>query len=141
SIGDAATLPDLRAFYNGYVFGGRDVYNPWSVLSFLESGDKVLRPYWVRTSSDDLLRDLLIRRAKELGSDMEELLRRGVVEKPIDESVSLREAVLDGNAIWSFLLFSGYLTAVETRSAGVTQIATLEIPNEEVMATYEGIFS
>ncbi|HSN98638.1 MAG TPA: AAA family ATPase, partial [Candidatus Nanopelagicales bacterium] len=60
AVGEPALLHDLRAWYDGYRFGGRAIYNPWSVLSFLDSADRQFRPYWVATASTEIVRDLLI---------------------------------------------------------------------------------
>ena len=55
--GNPELLEGLRTWYNGYLFGGEVIYNPWSVLNFINRGDLEFRPYWTSTSSDDLLRE------------------------------------------------------------------------------------
>jgi Predicted AAA-ATPase len=50
-------LDGVRSYYNGYLFGGEAIYNPWSILSFLGRKDKLLRPYWLSTSSNDLVKE------------------------------------------------------------------------------------
>src|SRR5262249_20153809 len=108
-------LGAVREYYNGYVFGGEAVYNPWSILQFVASTTKALVPYWVETSGNDLVKDLLLHHAFAIHEDMETLLERGGVEKKIDENVvfpALRESP---QALWSLLVFSGYLRAEQGR--------------------------
>ncbi len=64
---------DVRRWYNGYLFGGEVIYNPWSVLCFLDSREAALRPYWLSTSSNDLVRELLELYALELQPVFESL--------------------------------------------------------------------
>lgn len=130
--GQAARMDILRASYNGYDFGGHAIYNPWSVLSFLSRGDGVFRPYWIETSSNDLVRELLITGARGVRADLEVLLQGGTIEKEIDENIVLRDVALRSDAVWSFLLFTGYLKAVEARFIEGRQWAKLAIPNAEV---------
>jgi hypothetical protein len=112
------------------------------VLSFVDSEDAKFRPYWVSTSSDHLLRELLTGgRIPNLHNDMELLLQGGTIEKPIEENVSFRDVATRPGAVWSFLLFSGYLRASSLRDDDEgTLFATLEIPNREVLLTYRTLF-
>lgn len=141
AAGHAGMIDELRTWYDGYVFGGRTIYNPWSVLSFVVSEDHGFRPYWTSTGSDDLLRNLLLQTGgSELHTDMETLLSGGSVEKPIEENVALRDLGDRSGAAWSLLLFSGYLRAMQLRSEGGALLANLEIPNREVLHTYQTVF-
>jgi hypothetical protein len=138
--GYTAALADLERWYDGYRFGGQVIYNPWSVLSFLDSEDKQFRPYWVQTSSNDLLRRIVLTHGLGQQGEMETLLQGGVIEKPVDESVALRDLDREPDAVWSFLLFSGYLTATGVREVEGRTRATLSIPNQEVLFTYRTLF-
>src|SRR5262249_24073257 len=84
-----ASLADLERWYNGYRFGGHVVYNPWSVLNFLSSEDKVLRPYWVQTSSNELLRRIVFAHGLGHQGELESLMQGGTIDKPIEESTVL----------------------------------------------------
>jgi hypothetical protein len=139
-LGDPSLLPEVRRWYNGYVFGGLVIYNPWSVLSFANSADKEFRPYWVSTSSNDLLRQLLVDRGMGLSPDMEALLAGGTVEKPIEEGIALREVSERPESVWSFLAFSGYLKVVSTRREDGALFGTLAIPNVEVRCVFDQLF-
>lgn len=131
-VGRPEVLADIRAFYNGYLFGGEAIYNPWSVLSFLHDANKELLPYWVETSSNELVRELLLTGPAGVRAELEVLLGGGTIEKRIEESIALRDLSLDPGAVWSFLLFTGYLKPVELRVEEGQRIAKLAVPNAEV---------
>ncbi len=140
AVGREAALPEMERWYNGYRFAGQVVYNPWSVLNFLASEDQVLRPYWLSTSSLDLVRSLLLERAGEHAGEIEALLRGKEITKLVDENVSLRDLPPDADLVWGFLLFTGYLTATRVRQRDDLVEARLKIPNREVRAAYRTIF-
>lgn len=133
-------LADLTRWYNGYRFGGEVIYNPWSVLSFLDSQDKVPRPYWVATSSDDLLRRVVLSHGLGQGNELETLLGGGEIEKRVDDHVALRDLDRQAEAVWSFLLYTGYLKATSVHMDGGFTVATLAIPNREVEHAYRTLF-
>ncbi|MEZ4295536.1 MAG: AAA family ATPase [Polyangiaceae bacterium] len=131
----------VRAWYNGYLFGGEVIYNPWSVLSFLQRGDPHPRPYWLSTSSNDLIRELLARFATELTPVFESLLSGASVVRPLDENVVLDDLRLEGS-LWSLLVFAGYLNASEVPRDDLTpaSLYSLSIPNLEVRQVYATTF-
>jgi hypothetical protein len=130
-----AAMDGIRKWYNGYRFGGQTLYNPWSVISFLDSADREFRPYWIATSSNDLVRELLSSGPQGLRAELEALLRGGTVDKPVEEHIVLRDIETNPDAVWSFLLFSGYLRARELFSdESHTRWARLDLPNLEVHA-------
>ena len=138
--GATASLADLETWYDGYRFGGQVIYNPWSVLNFLASEDKVFRPYWVHTSSDDLLRRVIFAHGLGQHGELEALLRGDTIEKPVDDRVALRDLGQSPDAVWSFLLFTGYLKATRVYMDGPVTMATLAVPNREVQYVYDTIF-
>ncbi len=140
AAGPGVDVAGLREWYNGYLMGGRVVYNPWSVLSYLRSPADGFKPYWVNTASDDLLRDLLIRQGPGLHEELAELIRGGEIERPISENIQLRDLGRTPNDVWSFLLFCGYLKARDVRQVGIETVAYLSIPNQEVRVTYGQLF-
>jgi Predicted AAA-ATPase/PD-(D/E)XK nuclease superfamily len=137
AAGAEAHQGTLRDWYNGYVFGGQVIYNPWSVLKFLDDADKRPQPHWVSTGSDDVLRGLIA--GGHLGnlSDQEALLRGETVDRDIIEPIALRDVDRRADAAMSLLLFSGYLTATEVEYGGRRLRARLRIPNREVLGIYE----
>jgi hypothetical protein len=134
-------LDEVRAFYNGYIFGGVAIYNPWSVLNFLDRSDERPQPYWLSTSSNDLVRELLERYALQLQPVFETLLEGGTITRRLDENVVLSEIRDDEGALWSLLVFSGYLKAAEgpTDALGWGE-HLLSIPNREVREVYATTF-
>ena len=132
----AAGRPDLmdgvRSFYNGYLFGGIPIYNPWSVLAFLDRGDDQLLPHWVDTSSNELVREILLTGPGGVKAELETLLSGGTLDKRIDENIVLRDIAGRSDAVWSFLLFTGYLKAAAVRVVDCEQWATLAVPNVEI---------
>ena len=140
--GRSDKLEEVRAWYNGYLFGDEVIYNPWSILCFLDSSDADFQPYWLSTSSNDLVRELLELHAFDLQPIFEELLRGGSIERVVEENVVLSEIRSNQGALWSLLLFSGYLKA-EKRSMGPGEqpAHALSIPNREVRRVYSGTFS
>ena len=136
----ADKLAAIERWYNGYRFGGQTIYNPWSVLNFLASQDRLPRPYWVQTASNDILRELLIERGIAAAPDLETLLRGGTVTKAIDEHIVLRDVRQNPDAVWSFLLFSGYLKALSAIPVGQKFQTELSVPNQEVHAALQGLF-
>jgi hypothetical protein len=133
---EATGRPDLmdglRAYYNGYLFGDIPIYNPWSILAFLDRGDHQLRPYWIDTSSNELVREILLTGADGVKAELETLLTGGTLEKIIDENTVLRDIAGRSDAVWSFLLFTGYLKATSVRLEDGEEWATLAVPNIEI---------
>ncbi len=127
---------EIRAWYNGYQIGGRVIYNPWSIANCLyEKGD--LRPYWINTSDNQLVKDLLKQSPLEFKTNFEILLADNYIEEIIDESLVFNALRENPDSLWSLLLMSGYLTAVssETDELGRQQ-CRLAIPNREVRSLY-----
>jgi hypothetical protein len=139
--GLSAHLDAVRAWYNGYVFGETVIYNPWSILSFIDSGDPSPLAYWVSTSSNDLVRDMLARHSLTVEPEIEALLEGGTIEAAVDQGVALEELARRPDALWSLLLFSGYLRAEHAAvPAGEAPRYLLSIPNREVREVYASTF-
>ncbi len=132
--------PLVQRWYNGYLFGGQVIYNPWSVLEYLKRDEEEPAPYWGDTSGNELVRELLITQGLGLGPEMEALMRGETIERPINEHVVLRDLRDNPDSIWSFLLFTGYLKAVKQRREEGALYVTLALPNDEVRSIYQGLF-
>ncbi len=134
-------LAAVRAWYNGYLFGGEIIYNPWSVLSFLDAGDGAPAPYWLSTSANDLVREQLEKNALRLQPVFEGLLEGGSVDRVLDENVVLEEIAENDDALFGLLVFSGYLKAEKHSQGPLEQaIHRLSIPNREVRLLYATTF-
>jgi len=129
---------NVRNWYNGYVFGDQVVYNPWSIVNYLNSADKKFRPYWLNTSDNAIVEKLLTRGGKELKRELESLIAGDSVEKSIEESIVFGEIEQREDLLWSFLLFGGYLKYLSSRwdENREKQYYQLAIPNREVRKAY-----
>jgi hypothetical protein len=134
-------LNDIKQWYDGYVFGKKHVYNPWSILNYVSSPEDGLKPYWVNTSSNDLIRKLIIDKGFGLQGDMENLLKDIPVEKQIDESINFRDLESMDNAVFSLMLFAGYLKHIGCEKREETDYCKLLIPNNEVKYIFKRFFS
>ena len=130
---------DIKRWYNGYLFGENTVYNPWSVISFANKWREGLKPYWLNTSSNDLVKEILREGNEDIKIDMELLLKGNIIEKQIYEETVMADVQNNSGTIWSLLLFSGYLKVVEKVGEGRKIKYKLAIPNEEVYSLYEGL--
>jgi hypothetical protein len=134
-------LATVRAWYDGYVFGGTVIYNPWSILTFLDRADGVPRGYWLSTSSNDLVRESLVRHGPAIEPAIEVLLEGGKIERALDESVSLPDLAERPDALFSLLALSGYLRAeMAPVPPGEPPLYLLSIPNREVREVYASTF-
>lgn len=136
-------LPEIAAWYNGYQFGGtvpHTIYNPWSVIEYLNNPVAGFLPYWKNTSGNALIHDLLLRHAAEVGPQIECLLRGETVDLVVDESITLSDLERDPEAMWSLLLFSGYLTAERVTSSELGLTCAVRLPNREVASVYRTSF-
>lgn len=128
---------EFKKWYNGYVFGKSVIYNPWSTLSFLSYEDKGFAPYWVNTSENKIIKDILSRGSENLKIALEDLLRGNAIETIIDENIIMEDIKSKEENIWSFLLMSGYLKVIDKKVKGKNIYYSLKIPNIEVEYMYE----
>lgn len=129
----------IKNWYNGYIFGGKVIYNPWSVLNYIDNNEEGFMPYWINSSSNDLIKKLLLKGDKEIKLDLEYLLEGKSINKVIDDTIVMAEVEDSNQNIWSFLLLSGYLKAVRTELIRGRLNCELQIPNEEVHIFYENL--
>ena len=139
-FGFSEKLEDMKKWYNGYKFGETEIYNPWSILNCFYafiSGDKFpYRPYWVNTSSNSIIRELIEKSGADIRSDLEILLSGGSIKKYINDTLTYRDIDVRNDSIWSFLYHTGYLKSVEMRYDENGYLHELVIPNEEVFFIY-----
>jgi len=132
-------LKEIKNWYNGYNYGGQTIYNPWSIINCLYYQGEI-KPYWVNSSGNELIRELLLKGNEDLKNSLELLIQNQSIEKKIDENIVFAEIESKSSSIWSFLLFSGYLSIVSSRRERGRLFAELEIPNQEIKYIYEEIF-
>ncbi|MEJ2418327.1 MAG: AAA family ATPase [Exilibacterium sp.] len=135
---DARNLTaDIQSWYNGYQFGSRVIYNPWSIINCLKQGGQ-MRPYWLNTSDNGLLKRLMARADAGFKQKLEQLIQERSVEELVDPNIVFGDLNKSTTALWSLLLFSGYLTASDPRyDRRGTVTCRLYVPNEEVLGLYE----
>ena len=133
----------VKDWYNGYVFGNTDgIYNPWSVLNFLHKSSEGLRPHWVNTSSNLLVKKLLTNADSVAKRDMELLLTGQAIQKEVVVDTVFADVEKNSETLWSFLLFSGYLKVTKQEMTEDDKlICELMIPNKEVNFVYRKFIS
>ena len=125
-------MEDIREWYDGYQFGETEIYNPWSIINFLD--EKKLRPYWIGVSGNKTIYDLLGKADKKVIEDLEKLFVGKTVYKAINEYM---EYVFNASDIWELFLYSGYLTTDGEKKG---ELYPLRLPNKEIQTFFRKIF-
>ena len=127
-------MEDVKDWYDGYKFGKSEVYNPWSILNFLHA--KELRAYWVDTSGNDLINDVLKIVRKDIVRDLKKLFDGKGLKQNLSGTSDLSR-ILSEEEIWELMLFSGYLTVEEKIDE---DYYILRLPNREVRRLFKRTF-
>ena len=134
-------LENVRKWYGGYFFGENEVYNPWSVLNYVnschEDKDAPAKPYWFNTSSNSIIEKLAENAGMSVKQEIETLIKGGTVEKPLHEAITYDDLDSTQDYLWNFLLFTGYLKKISERQEGETIYMEMAIPNSEVRYVYK----
>ncbi|MDY2595748.1 MAG: AAA family ATPase [Oliverpabstia sp.] len=141
--GLASEKEEVKKWYDGFIFGTReDIYNPWSILNFLDTGK--YKTYWANTSSNSLVGKLLQEGNCRIKEKFETLLHGEKIRSPLDEQIVYNQ--LDGSekAVWSLLLASGYLKVLYHESyldipEGAQPQYELSFTNLEVKLMFQNI--
>lgn len=138
--GHAGRYDDLKQWYDGYVFGNTCIYNPWSVINFmfdLNADEQAFpRPYWVNTSSNQIIHDMISRADTMTRNQIEELLNGKTMDIPVHEEITYDDLEDIGDNLWNFLYFTGYLTKESEYFKNHTVYLKVRIPNIEVKTVY-----
>ena len=133
-------LPVIKEWYDGYLFGATEIYNPWSVLNYILSIsvciNAIQEPYWSNTSSNSIIYKLVRESSEETRGMVEELMNGGSVTVPVYEDTVYADIDVNSDHIWSFLLFTGYLKQINAELRDDMIYLTLVIPNIEVKSIY-----
>ena len=129
----------IQTWYNGYQFGEWEIYNPWSIVNCLQNEGE-LRPYWVNTANNSLVADMLAKADAGTKANLEKLLKDEPIEVQVSEGIVFNTLNLEASALYSFLLFTGYLKAKHVRFENRELCAQVSIPNEEVAILYQALF-
>ncbi|GAA0738458.1 AAA family ATPase [Clostridium oceanicum] len=132
----------VKTWYDGYIFGDTEVYNPWSVIKYVKDLyiDKNAFPisYWANTSSNSIVRSLVEKADDDTKAEIEELIAGKLVEKPIHEDITYGDIDSSMDNLWNFLFFTGYLKKQWIKMNENNEIiAGLTIPNEEIRIIYK----
>ena len=128
----------VRNWYDGFTFGNKtDIYNPWSIINFLEK--KKLSTYWANTRSNSLAEKLIREGSKDIKVTMEDLINGGTLHTRIDEQIVFNQLDHNEYAIWSLLLASGYLKVeTYTLEEGIEEY-DLKLTNKEVRLMFQNM--
>ena len=131
---------EIKKWYDGYRFGRMDIYNPWSIISYVDvlSQNPQAFPacYWSNTSSNDIIKELVEGADLATRSELEELIAGGTIEKPIHEDVTYDDIHESKDNLWNFLFFTGYLKKTDEYFRDDVTYLRLAIPNAEVRTIY-----
>lgn len=131
----------VKIWYDGYQFGDTEVYNPWSVINYINScyknRNEFCRPYWSNTSSNSIVRTLVEKADLSVRQEIEALIAGNTIEKPVHEDITYDDMDSTQDNLWNFLLFTGYLKKVKERQNGETIYMEMAIPNTEVLYIYK----
>ena len=127
----------VKNWYNGYLFGESNVYNPWSVIRYVKDVSTGNSPfpksYWANTSSNSIVRKLIEQADDSVKGEIEHLIDGGVVEKPVHEDITYDEIYKTMDNMWNFMFFTGYFRKVgERMDDNDIRWLTMRLPNREV---------
>lgn len=133
-----STYHKVKIWYDGYKFGEtKNIYNPWSVLNFVVSKNRIFNSYWANTSSDELIKEVIRQKEADLvRKDLIKLINNDFVEKEIEENFVFPDMETDNDLLWTLLTYSGYLTAIEKTGRKEYKLAT---PNYEIKTIFQDI--
>lgn len=141
SYGQQAGMQIVKEWYDGYRFGNTEVYNPWSIVNYIQdlqaNPHAFPTPYWANTSSNSIVKELVEQADLSVKEELECLMQGGTIEKAVHEDITYDSIYESDENLWSFLFFTGYLKQCERRLEGANQYVTMAIPNTEVRYIYE----
>ena len=131
----------LKSWYNGYIFGDKNVYNPWSTIQYIfdhkDNPNAFPVSYWANTSSNTIVRDLIDRADRDIKDEIENLIEGGTIEKPVHEDITYAEVRDNMDNLWNFMFFTGYFKKISERFEDRKCYVTMMIPNQEVLYIFE----
>ena len=131
-------LEDVQKWYNGYLFGDTKVYNPWSIINFLNRGN--LKSYWVNTSGNGLIKLYLQKLKNDVFDDFSKLLNKESILKRINNNMTFENLKTNfGKNIWNLFFHSGYLTLADKYDV-MKKNASIKIPNKEILEMFSEMF-
>ena len=130
---DMSLNSEVKSMYNGYHFGNNEIYNPWSVLNY--ASRKVLEPYWINTSSNEMIRKAMESSDEAFNRGYEELIQTGKLETLVRMETSFFE-MNSTSSLWGLLVNAGYLTISKIIS-NQEGLYVIKVPNQEVQQEFQ----
>ena len=136
-------IEEVREWYNGYIFGESEVYNPWSIVNYIR--EKEIKAYWANVSGNTLLENMLNHAGESVYEDLKRFTDGESIEKYISDGTTIKSLLSNDNEIWQLLLYSGYLTKDRKQkeidvTTEYTDVYNLRIPNKEIRKYFGNMF-
>ena len=136
-------IEEVRSWYNGYLFGNEQIYNPWSIVNYLR--EKEIKSYWANVSGNTLLENMLDNAGESVYADLKRFTDGESIEKYISDGTTIKSLLSSDDEIWQLFLYSGYLTKAEEQMeidvmSEYTNIYNLKIPNREIRSYFGSLF-
>ena len=125
-------MQDIRKWYDGYQFGKSEVYNPWSIINFLN--ERELKAYWIGVSGNSMINDLLSKGDRHIVENLEKLFNEEIIYKAVRDYTEYK---FDSSDMWELFLYSGYLTIAGEKQG---EEYPLRLPNKEIQSFFRKIF-
>ena len=136
-------IEEVREWYDGYIFGESEVYNPWSIVNYVR--EKEIKAYWANVSGNTLLENMLDHAGESVYDDLKRFTDGESIEKYISDGTTINSLLNNDDEIWQVLLYSGYLTKDEKQkeidvTSEYTDVYNLRIPNKEIRKYFGNMF-
>ena len=134
---------EVKDWYNGYRFGDKEIYNPWSIINYIK--EKELKAYWANVSGNTLLENMLDQAGEDVYTDLKRFTDGESIEKYISDGTTIKSLLSNEDEIWQLFLYSGYLTKAKEQieideTSEYTNIYNLKIPNKEIRKYFGNMF-
>ena len=132
-------IEEVREWYNGYIFGENEVYNPWSIVNYVR--EKEIKAYWANVSGNTLLENMLNHAGESVYEDLKRFTDGESIKKYISDGTTIKSLLSNDDEIWQLLLYSGYLTKDEKQEKeSDSNVYNLKIPNKEIRKYFGNMF-
>jgi len=132
-------IEEVKEWYNGYLFGESEVYNPWSIVNYIDNGE--IKAYWANISGNTLLENMLNHAGESVYEDLKRFTDGESIEKYISDGTTIKSLLSNDDEIWQLLLYSGYLTKDEKQEKeSDSNVYNLKIPNKEIRKYFGNMF-
>ena len=136
-------IEEVKEWYNGYIFGDKRIYNPWSIINYVDNGE--IKAYWANVSGNTLLENMLDQAGEDVYTDLKRFTDGENIEKYISDGTTIKSLLSNDDEIWQLFLYSGYLTKAKEQieideTLEYTNIYNLKIPNKEIRKYFGNMF-